>query len=97
MTGGYVVSNNKNPLGFLPPVEDAKSKKDELIKTLTPREMEVLALVARGYTNIQIADVLCISKHTVKNHVSNIYRKLKIDDRTKIALLAIRNGLVTVD
>ena len=43
---------------------------------LTPRECEVLKLIAKGYSNSEIAEELFISKHTVKNQVSNIYRKL---------------------
>ncbi|NLY10203.1 MAG: response regulator transcription factor [Firmicutes bacterium] len=66
-------------------------------QNLTPREREVLKLIAKGMTNSEIAETLFISKHTVKNHVSNIYRKLGADDRTQIALLAIRKGLVSLD
>lgn len=64
---------------------------------LTPRECEVLKLIAKGYTNSEIAEALFISKHTVKNHVSNIYRKLGEDDRTRVALMAVRRGLVSLD
>ena len=64
---------------------------------LTPRECEVLKLIAKGMSNAEIASELFISKHTVKNHVSSIYRKLEVDDRTRVALLAIRKGLVSLD
>jgi two-component system response regulator DegU len=57
----------------------------------------VLKLIAKGYTNSEIAEELFISKHTVKNHVSNIYRKLGEDDRTRVALMAVRRGLVSLD
>lgn len=57
----------------------------------------MLSLLARGYNNNEIAACLHISKHTVKNHVSNIYHKLEMDDRTQIALLAVRNGFVKLD
>ncbi|NMB46830.1 MAG: helix-turn-helix transcriptional regulator [Firmicutes bacterium] len=60
---------------------------------LTPREVEVLALIATGMTNAEIADSLFISPHTVKNHVTNIYKKLQVEDRTQIALWAIAYGL----
>ena len=60
---------------------------------LTPREAEVLALIATGMTNAEIAQHLFISPHTVKNHVTNIYKKLKVEDRTQIALWAIAYGL----
>ncbi|NLA58074.1 MAG: response regulator transcription factor [Firmicutes bacterium] len=62
---------------------------------LTPREKEVLALIATGMTNAEIAEQLFISPHTVKNHVTNIYKKLKVEDRTQIALWAIAAGLVS--
>lgn len=64
---------------------------------LTPREREVLALIARGLTNEEIARELVISEHTVKNHVSSIYRKIRTADRTRAALLAIRAGLASVE
>jgi DNA-binding NarL/FixJ family response regulator len=60
---------------------------------LTPREVEVLALIATGMTNTEIAESLFISPHTVKNHVTNIYRKIDVEDRTQIALWAIAYGL----
>ncbi|HHV92952.1 MAG TPA: response regulator transcription factor [Firmicutes bacterium] len=61
---------------------------------LTPREKEVLQLIASGLTNAEIAERLFISPHTVKNHVTNIYKKIKVEDRTQIALWAIAAGLV---
>lgn len=59
------------------------------LSLLTPREREVLKLIAQGLSNGEIALILFISQHTVKNHVSNIYRKLGEHDRTKVALLAV--------
>ena len=59
------------------------------LSLLTPREREVLKLIAQGLSNGEIALTLFISQHTVKNHVSNIYRKLGQHDRTKVALLAV--------
>ncbi|NLL48007.1 MAG: response regulator transcription factor [Firmicutes bacterium] len=56
---------------------------------LTPREREILQLIGQGLSNGEIAAALFISQHTVKNHVSNIYRKLGEHDRTKVALLAV--------
>lgn len=60
---------------------------------LTPREVEVLTLIATGMTNAEIAESLFVSPHTVKNHVTNIYKKLQVEDRTQIALWAIAYGL----
>ena len=60
---------------------------------LTPREGEVLALIARGLTNRQIAGALYISEKTAGVHVSNILRKLDLPTRTAAAALAVRAGL----
>lgn len=67
--------------------------KDEEIP-LTPREREVLILVAEGYTNAEIAKKLFISEKTVQTHRSNILDKLHIHDRTELVRYAIRHGLV---
>ncbi|MBI2874065.1 MAG: response regulator transcription factor [Firmicutes bacterium] len=64
------------------------------LQTLTPREEEILQLVAQGFTNRDIANRLFISDKTVRNHVSNILRKLELKDRTQAALYALRMGLV---
>jgi len=62
---------------------------------LTAREREVLQLMARGLTNQEIARKLFISEHTVKNHVSNIYRKVGSADRTWVVVMAIRAGIAS--
>jgi two-component system, NarL family, response regulator LiaR len=61
---------------------------------LTPRETEVLALIARGQPNKVIARELGVSEKTVKTHVSNLLGKLGVADRTQAALYAVREGLV---
>jgi NarL family two-component system response regulator LiaR len=61
---------------------------------LTTRELEVVRLVARGRSNHEIARELVISEKTVKTHVSNILSKLNLEDRTQIAIHAIKSGLV---
>ncbi len=61
---------------------------------LTPRELEVLAILVRGGTDREIADELSISHRTVQVHVSNILGKLEAGSRTAAAALAIREGLV---
>jgi len=61
---------------------------------LTPRELEVLGLLATGLTNQQIAQTLVISKGTVKVHVERIIRKLNVSDRTQAAVRAIEMGLL---
>jgi DNA-binding NarL/FixJ family response regulator len=61
---------------------------------LTEREREVLALVARGYTNKQIADALCVSEKTARNHVSHILEKLGLARRSEAAAFAVEHKLV---
>ena len=60
---------------------------------LTPRETEVLLLIADGMNNKEIADELYISEKTVKNHVSSIFRKLNVSDRTQAAIYVFKNHL----
>lgn len=63
--------------------------------TLTDREQEVLALIADGRSNREIARALVVSEKTVKTHVSNILMKLDLADRTQAALWAVRHGVGT--
>jgi len=66
-----------------------KSKNTE--NKLSEREKEVLDLIAKGYTNKEIAKELFLSEKTVKNHVSNIFKKINVTDRTKAAIYAMEN------
>jgi DNA-binding NarL/FixJ family response regulator len=61
---------------------------------LTKREMEVLRLLTEGLFNKEIAYQLSISEKTVKNHVSNIFKKISVSDRTQAAVYAIKNNIV---
>lgn len=61
---------------------------------LTPRETEVLRLVAKGFTQQEIAGHLGLSRHTVVDHVKSLYRKLNVSSRAEAALAATRRGLV---
>ncbi len=61
---------------------------------LTEREREVLTLVARGYTNKQIADKLYVSEKTARNHVSHILEKLGLSRRSEAAAFAVEHKLV---
>ena len=64
------------------------------LQTLTKREIEILTQVAGGMFNKEIAVNLNISERTVKNHISNIFRKIDVSDRTQAAVFAIRNNIV---
>ena len=64
------------------------------LEGLTKREIEVLKLLAEGLFNKEIAYKLSISERTVKNHVSNIFKKINASDRTQAAVFAIKNNLV---
>lgn len=61
---------------------------------LTPRELEVLSLVAEGLSNKEVAARLVLSEKTVKNRISNIFAKLQVNDRTQAVLHALKTGLV---
>lgn len=63
---------------------------------LTRREIEVLKLLAEGLFNKEIAYMLDISEKTVKNHVSNIFKKINVSDRTQAAVYAIKNSIVDI-
>ena len=65
----------------------------EAFPELTPREMEILELIADGATNSQIAEILVISHKTVRNHISNIFSKLQVADRAQAILKARDAGL----
>jgi two-component system NarL family response regulator len=71
-------------------------KQAPLVDDLTPRELEVLKLIAEGRSNSEIAEELVISEKTVKNHINNIFSKLHVYDRSQAMLYAIRKGLVKV-
>jgi NarL family two-component system response regulator LiaR len=68
-----------------------------LPEVLTERELDVVRLVAQGRNNHQIAQSLVISEKTVKTHVSNILGKLHLDDRTQLAIYAIKHNLADMD
>lgn len=80
------------------PFLNGKEKKAETAQedSLTKREMQVLKLVAEGLYNKEIANRLSISEKTVKNHMSSIFRKIHVSDRTQAAVYAIKNGYVSI-
>ena len=70
---------------------------ESVLSPLTPRETQILKLIAEGYLNKQIAATLDISEQTIKNHVTSILRKLNANARTEAVVIAIRQGLITID
>ncbi|MDX2108372.1 MAG: response regulator transcription factor [Candidatus Melainabacteria bacterium] len=96
-----------NPAGGLAKPEAAKEKDDKstlqptaedkysnIVDPLSPRELEVLALIVEGLSNQEVSDRLFISLATTKTHVRNILNKLAVNDRTQAAVQAMRRGLV---
>ena len=74
--------------------------KNEILKEnvddLTKREIQILQFVSKGMLNKEIASVLGISERTVKNHISNIFKKIKVTDRTQAAVYAIKHGIAEI-
>ncbi|ATY84178.1 DNA-binding response regulator [Kyrpidia spormannii] len=70
----------------------AQGSAAEVAKRLTPREREILGLIARGRSNREIAEALTISENTVKNHLKNIMAKLDVKNRAQLAALAVRGA-----
>ncbi len=77
--------------------EGIRSMSAEITPSLTERELEVIKALSQGKSNKEIARDLEISEKTVRNHASNIYKKLHIFDRTQAVIYAIREGLVDLE
>lgn len=73
---------------------EKKINKDVNIDALTPKEKEVLSLVAKGASNQEIANELCVQDVTVKTHLNSIFKKLKVSNRTQAVLLAMEINLI---
>lgn len=91
---GLIVLHPAELDAMFPAAEPASSPLAELIEPLTPRESEVLQMLASGLANKEIATRLAISEHTVKFHVASILGKLGAASRTEAVTLGIRRGLV---
>lgn len=79
-----------------PALKEKMERQEEKYELLTKREVEVLKLLAEGLFNKEIAYRLSISEKTVKNHVSNIFKKIGVADRTQAAVYAIKNNFVDI-
>lgn len=71
--------------------------KQKPAEPLTDREMEVLGLVAKGLSNKEIAEELCLSIRTVQGHLANIFNKLHVNSRTEAAVYALKEGWVILN
>ncbi len=94
-----VIMNNESYIqpSLLPVLNSRLINRDidkEKLETLTKREIEILIQVASGMFNKEIANNLDISERTVKNHISNIFKKIDVSDRTQAAVFAIKNNIV---
>lgn len=80
---------------FVP--SSGKPTKEESVDVLSQREMEVLKLAARGLSNQDIAEELCLSMRTVQGHLGHIFNKLQVGSRTEAVIRALKEGWVTLD
>lgn len=69
----------------------------QLLSILNEREVEILRLISRGYTNTEIAETIHLSEGTVRNYMSALFSKLDVSDRTQAALLGLRYGLTDIN
>ncbi|MBK8808472.1 MAG: response regulator transcription factor [Bacteroidales bacterium] len=74
--------------------EEKEKRKNEL--DFTEREMEVLELTCRGYSNKEIADKLCLSSRTIESHKSNLYSKTNVNNTVNLVMFAIKNDIIKV-
>ena len=91
---GESVLHSRIAARMIQEVRDAKRKVPPAFAELTPRELEVLQLLADGQTNAAIAEQLVLSEKTVRGYVSNILSKLHLEDRTQVAVFAWQQGLM---
>ena len=80
---------------FVP--SSGKPIEEESLDVLSQREMEVLKLAARGLSNQDIAEELCLSMRTVQGHLGHIFNKLQVGSRTEAVIRALKEGWVTLD
>jgi DNA-binding NarL/FixJ family response regulator len=68
----------------------------DMVKSLTKREIQILSLLVSGKSNLDISEILKLSEQTIKNHVTALYKKIGVKDRTQAAVFAIRNNIVSM-
>lgn len=75
---------------------DESDNHNSIVQALTQRELETLKLIARGFSNQEIALFLHVHERTIAKYVSNILKKLQVSNRTQAALYAVRNGIAAI-
>lgn len=81
--------------GQAAPASPTSPRVSERLRDLSPRELEVFRMVVLGHDSLKMAAMLGITERTIKAHLSALYRKLSVDNRTQLALLGVRLGLNT--
>ncbi|QBD74666.1 response regulator transcription factor [Ktedonosporobacter rubrisoli] len=94
---GETVLHSNVAARMIAEVRAAKRRLPPAFAELTPRELDVLHLLAEGYTNASIAEKLVLSEKTVRGYISNVLSKLHLEDRTQAAVFAWQQGLMEQD
>ena len=102
--GGFYITPElqKRIFGELNPGDNVREKALNLWREgrnewLTNREMDVIACIAKGFSNQDIAQALFVSEKTVKNHLTNIFRKLGVNDRTQALIYVLKHNIMELD
>ena len=101
--GVYITPElQKRIFGELNPGDNVREKALNLWREgrnerLTNREMDVIACIAKGFSNQDIAQALFVSEKTVKNHLTNIFRKLGVNDRTQALIYVLKHNIMELD
>jgi len=96
LTAAIITAYNEGTVAYSPEVAARLAERDGMAE-LTAREQEVLALVAKGLTNKDIARVLGFTPRTAKAHVANLLEKLGVTDRTEATGVALKRGIISMD
>ena len=81
---------------YFPPAISSRLADRTHRSALSPRELEILEMLSRGFTNKEIGRAFGISRHTVRNHINNINQKLEVCDRTEAASVAMKLGIIAL-
>jgi len=81
---------------YFPPAIASRLSDRNHRSSLSPRELEILEMLSRGFTNKEIGKALGISRYTVRNHINSINQKLEVCDRTEAASVAMKQGIISL-